>query len=70
MALGDILARVLSLAAFILTLIVVFAGTQCGGLLEDVYIIIVRKYQLVTTTARSLTDHVYLARCIRAQNRS
>lgn len=41
MALSDLIARLLSLASFILTLIVVFAGTQCGGALGDVYMILV-----------------------------
>jgi hypothetical protein len=41
MAVGNLIARLLSLASFILTLIVIFAGTQCGGALSDVYIILV-----------------------------
>lgn len=38
---GDLLAKLLSLAAFILTLILTFAGTQYGGILDDLYLILV-----------------------------
>lgn len=41
MALTDLLARFLSLAAFIISLIIIFAGTQCGGALDDVYLMLV-----------------------------
>jgi hypothetical protein len=41
MTLGSILAKVLSLASFVIILIVVFAGTQSGCALDDVYMILV-----------------------------
>lgn len=41
MSLGNLIARLLSLASFILTLIFIFAGAQCGGALGDVYIVLV-----------------------------
>jgi hypothetical protein len=37
----SILAKVLSLASFVTILIVIFAGTQCGGALDDIYMILV-----------------------------
>lgn len=46
MALGSLIARLLSLASFILALIVIFAGTQCGGALGDVYMILVSNIDL------------------------
>lgn len=46
MALGNLIARLLSLASFILALIVIFAGTQCGGALDNVYMILVRNIDL------------------------
>ncbi|OKL58517.1 hypothetical protein UA08_06336 [Talaromyces atroroseus] len=61
MALGDILARVFSLAALILILIVVFAGTQCGGALEDVFIVLVSKNQRLKTNPSHNPDGLEFA---------
>lgn len=41
MALSNLIARLLSLAAFILALIVIFAGTQSGDALGGVYMVLV-----------------------------
>lgn len=54
MALGDVLARLLSLAAFILTLIVIFAGTQSSGALDDIYLIFVSQ---ATNSASMHANH-------------
>lgn len=43
MGLRDISARLVLLVSFVLTLIVIFAGSQCGGALDDVFIILVSK---------------------------
>jgi hypothetical protein len=43
MALRDIAARLVLLISFVLTLIVIFAGSQCGGALDNVFIILVSR---------------------------
>ncbi|GAM41932.1 hypothetical protein TCE0_042f15448 [Talaromyces pinophilus] len=50
MTLGSILAKVLSLASFVIILIVVFAGTQSGCALDDVYMILLDVTKLRTNS--------------------
>jgi hypothetical protein len=47
MALADVSARLLLLVSFVLTLIVIFAGSQCGGALDNVFSILVSKTQQI-----------------------